>query len=264
MQLHDLQSLFQRCILEGRAGIEAELKDSGDEDFPARLGTYTEGYRIRLLEALETTYPAVKAALGEAEFERTLRQFIEAVPSTHYSIRYYGATLGDFIVATRIGTGAEVLQELVRWEWVLAEVFDAPDDTPVVAERLTAIAPESWPLVGFVIRASVRSVAISSNAVQWWRWAREGGDKPSAFESAPAASWRLWRQGVRTLFRSMDAAESAALAVAGEGGTFGEMCEVIAREVGAADAPLRAASILNSWFADEIIADLTVGPEETR
>jgi hypothetical protein len=110
----------------------------------------------------------------------------------------------------------------------------------------------------------VRSVAISSNAVLWWRWAREGVDKPAAFESTAAASWRLWRQGVRTLFRSMDATESAALAVASAGGTFGEMCEVIAQQVGVADAPLRAASILNGWFADEIIADLMVGDEEAR
>jgi hypothetical protein len=264
MQLQELQILFQRCVLEGRAGIEAELKDSEGEDFPARLGTYTEGYRIRLLEALETTYPGVKAALGDAEFERTVRQFIAAVPSTHYSIRYYGESLGDFIGATRTETDAEVLQDLARWEWVLAEVFDAPDDAPIGSEHLAAIAPESWPLVCFVLRASVRSVAISSNAVLWWRWAREGGDKPAAFESTAAASWRLWRQGVRTLFRSMDATESAALAVASAGGTFGEMCEVIAQQVGVADAPLRAASILNGWFADEIIADLMVGDEEAR
>jgi len=90
MQLQDLQTLFQRRVLEGRPGIEAELIDSEGEDFPARLATYTDGYRTRLLEALETTYPGMKAALGEAEFERTMRQFIEAVPSKHYSIRYYG------------------------------------------------------------------------------------------------------------------------------------------------------------------------------
>jgi hypothetical protein len=262
MHLQELQSLFQQCVLEGRSGIEAELTDSEGEDFPARLATYTDGYRSRLLEALETTYPGIKAVLGEAEFERTLRQFIEAVPSRHYSIRYYGETLGDFIGATHSKPDAKVLQDLARWEWVLAEVFDAPDDTPMGSERLTAVAPESWPLVAFVLRASVRSVAISSNAVQWWRWAREGGVKPTAFESAPAASWRLWRQGVGTMFRSMDAAESAALAVASAGGTFGEMCEAIAREVGAADAPLRAASILNGWFADEVIADLTIAPNE--
>jgi hypothetical protein len=62
----------------------------------------------------------------------------------------------------------------------------------------------------------------------------------------------------------MDAAESAALAIASAGGTFGEMCEAIAAEVGAADAPPRAASMLNGWFADEIIADLRVGPDKTR
>jgi Putative DNA-binding domain len=264
MHLQELQGLFQRSVLEGRSGIEAELIRSEDEDFPARLAVYTEGYRSRLLEALETTYPGVKAALGNAEFERTMRQFIEDVPSRHYSIRYYGETLSEFIRATRTESGAEALQDLARWEWVLADVFDAPDDAPIGSERLAAIGPESWPLVTFALRASLRSVAISSNAVQWWRWAREGGVKPSALECAPATSWRLWRQGIRTMFRSMNAAESAALAVASAGGTFGEICEVIAREVGDCEAPLRAASILNGWFADEIIASLAVVPSETR
>jgi hypothetical protein len=263
MQLQDLQDLFQRSVLEGRSGIEAQLIRSGDEDFPARLAVYTEGYRSRLLEALETTYPGMKAALGEAEFERSMRQFIEAVPSRHYSIRYYGEGLGDFLGATRTEPGAETLQDLARWEWVLAEVFDAPDDAPIGSERLAAISPESWPLVTLALRASVRSIAISSNAVQWWRWAREDGVKPSALERAPATSWRLWRQGVRTMFRSINAAESAAMAVANSGGTFGEMCEAIAREVGDAEAPLRAASILSGWFEDEVIVNLAVVPRET-
>ena len=260
MQLQELQALFQCCVLEGRSGIEAELADSGGNDFPARLATYTEGYRSRLLEALEITYPGLKAALGDEDFERTMRQFIEAVPSRHYSIRYYGGTVSDFIQATRVGPGAAVLEDLSRWEWVLAEVFDAPDDAPIGSERLKAITPESWPLIGFALRASVRSVAISSNAVQWWRWAREGSVKPAAFECAPTTSWRLWRQGVRTMFRSMDAAESAAMIVASTGGTFGEMCEAIAREVGPAEAPARAASILNGWFGDEIIASVAIAP----
>ena len=263
MQLQDLQTLFQRRVLEGRPGIEAELIDSEGEDFPARLATYTDGYRTRLLEALETTYPGMKAALGGAEFDRTMRQFIEAVPSKHYSIRYYGEPLSEFVRGMRTGPSAEVLQDLARWEWVLADVFDATDDTPIGSARLAAVRPESWPLVAFVLRASVRSVAISSNAVQWWRWAREGGVKPSSYECAPATSWRLWRQGVRTMFRSMNAAESAALAIASSGGTFGEMCEAIALEVGAAEAPSRAASILNGWFADEIIANLTFVRSET-
>ena len=64
------------------------------------------------------------------------------------------------------------------------------------------------------------------------------------------------------MFRSMDVAESAALNITRSGGNFGEMCEPIAREVGAADAPLRAASILKDWFADEIIADLKVASDE--
>jgi len=86
----------------------------------------------------------------------------------------------------------------------------------------------------------------------------DSGEKPAGFELAPAGSWRLWRQGIRTLFCSMDDSESAALAVIRAGGTFGAMCQAIAAEVGAAAAPSRAASILSSWFADEVIGDVTI------
>jgi hypothetical protein len=260
MQLQHLQRLFQRHVLEGYSGIEAELTGSEAEDFPARLATYTDGYRSRLLEALSTSFPGLKAALGDAEFERVLHKFIESAPSKHYSIRYYGHSLGDYIRSLCAEPDAPAIQDLVRWEWTLAEVFDAPDAEPIGAECLAAISPDVWPRVAFALRACVRSVTTRSNAVQWWRWAKDEGVRPPAFEHAPATNWRLWRQGVRTLYRSMDAAESAALAVAQASGTFGEICEVIAEEVGVADAPSRAASIMNAWFADEIIGNLTVVP----
>src|ERR1700722_7642326 len=111
MQLRELQSLFQRCVLEGRAGIEAELTGSSGDDFAARLGTYTEGYRIRLLVPLCTTYPGVRAGDGEAEFGRPMRQLNQAGPSSHYSVRYYGETVAEFIRATLSTTDAEALQD---------------------------------------------------------------------------------------------------------------------------------------------------------
>ena len=50
MQLQHLQRLFQRRILEGHSGIEAELAGSAAEDFPIRLAIYADAYRSRLLE----------------------------------------------------------------------------------------------------------------------------------------------------------------------------------------------------------------------
>jgi len=258
MHLQDLQRLFQQRVLEGSSGIESQLVACETEYFPARLATYTDGYRSRLVEALSTTYPGLRALLGEDAFEQAVRRFIEVVPSRHYSIRYYGESLSEHIGAEHAEAEAKVLQDLARWEWALAEVFDAHDDVPVAPERLGGMAPDDWPCMVLSFRASVRSLTMASNAVQWWRWARDSGDRPPAFELGPAASWRLWRQGIRTLFRSMDSSESAALAVVRGGGTFGEMCEAIAEEVGAAAAPARAASILSGWFSDEMIGDVTV------
>src|ERR1700690_958004 len=131
MQLHDLQSLFQGRVLEGGSGIAAELIGSVADDFSERLETYTEGYRSRLLEALGTTFPALKSALGDLEFERTLRQFIEVTPSRNYSIRYYGQGLAEFALTARADSEAPVLHDLARWEWLLADVFDAADDEPI-------------------------------------------------------------------------------------------------------------------------------------
>jgi len=260
MQLQDLQRLFQNRVLHGQPGIETELAGSATDDSSDRLATYTDGYRSRLLEALSTTFPALKAALGDIAFERAMWRFIEAAPSRHFSIRYYGHSLPGFILAARAEPDARVMHDLARWEWVLAEVFDAPDDAPIGAELLTGIAPEAWPALIVSLRTSVRSITTHTNAVQWWRWARDDGVKPSALELAPASSWRLWRQGVRTLFRSMDACEAATLAVAQRRGTFGEICESIAEAVGAGEAPLRAASILKDWFADQIVVDISIDP----
>ncbi len=258
MQLRELQGLFQRRVLQGDPRIDAELSGATSVDFMGRLSTYTKGYRSRLVEALSTTFPAFKAVLGDDEFERLTREFIETAPSRHYSIRYYGQGLAAFVRTARTEPDVSVLYDLAQWEWLLAEVFDAADDAPIGAESLAAIAPEIWPTVSFVLRACVRPITTHSNAVQWWRWARDNAVMPAAYERAPAASWRLWRQDVRTLFRSMDAGETAALAVACQAGTFDQICASIAEVTGPDEAPLRAASILKSWFADQIIGDLHV------
>lgn len=261
MRLQQLQRLFQQRVLEGRAGIEAQLTSPEQDDLPLRLSTYTEGYRSRIVEALGVTYPALNAVLGNEAFEASARDFIEANPSRQYSIRYYGERLCEFIGSGRDDAEAAVLGDLARWEWTLAEVFDASDDQPVDNGLFAGLSPEDWPRMVLSLRSSVRPLGTASNAVQWWRWARDDGPRPPAFEQSAAAGWLQWREDLRTLFRSMDAAEAAALAVVRGGGSFGRMCEAVAAEVGEEAAPARAAAILATWLKDKVIADVTIGSD---
>ena len=254
MQLAQLQRAFQARVLAGEPAIEPELARPGAADFGERLGAYVDGYRSRLVEALGTTYPALRKTLGEGEFDRRMRDYIEATPSLHYSVRYYGAAVAERMSDAGEKTASGMLSELARWEWLLSEVFDAPDDVPLAAGDLGRVPPAAWAGVAFSFRASVRRLRLDTNAVDFWRAASGLCAAPTAYTTAPASEWLLWRRGVAIFFRSLDAPEAAAIDAAIGGESFGELCERLAAVVDATDVAMRAASLLRGWIAEELIA----------
>jgi hypothetical protein len=254
MRLRELQCAFQARVLSLESGIEPELKDAKDADFDARLDAYVGGYRTRLVEVLGTTYPALKLALGEDDFDRQMRLYIDSVPSRHFSVRHYGATIAQHMAGQYPAEAGAALSELARWEWTLADVFDAPDDAPLDVATLAGVPPDSWPTVSLTSRASVRRLETRTNAVVWWRAANGLCERPAALATAPPAEWLLWRRGVKTLFRSLDLVEAAAFDAAREGATFGTICGQLAHNVDEADVAMRAASLLRGWIAEELIA----------
>jgi hypothetical protein len=254
MHLRELQHAFQARILSLESGIEPELKEANGADFSARLQAYVGGYRTRLVEVLGTTYPVLKLTLGEDEFDRQMRLYIDSVPSRHYSVRHYGAAIAEHMVSQNPADLGVALSELARWEWTLADVFDAPDDALLDVATLARVPPESWPTVSFSLRASVRRLETQTNVVVWWRAANGLCDRPEALAPAPPAQWLLWRRGVRTLFRSVDPVEAAAFDAARSGATFGAICEQLTQYVDETDVAMRAASLLRGWIAEELIA----------
>jgi Putative DNA-binding domain len=266
MRLTELQQQFQQRVLTRRGLIGPELMGSSEPDFDARLGAYVEGYRSRLVEALGATYPALKATLGEEGFGQCMRDYIEATPSHHYSVRYYGAGVSELMAAQgNQGDGArgQVLADLARWEWMLAEVFDAPDDESLGVEALGAVPPEAWASVTFQFRACVRQIDLHSNAVDFWRASKDLCAAPGAFETAPPSRWLLWRRGLSTLFRSVDPSEATALDGARAGLSFGALCAALAVCVEETEVAMRAASLLRGWLSEELIAGYTL-PDAPR
>ena len=259
--LADLHRAFQARILTHEPGIESQLLGSTRPDFDARLGAYVGGYRSRLVEALGTTYRALRATLGAAEFERRMHAYIDAHPSRHYSVRYYGAAVADLMGLPESGDAAPVLADLARWEWLLAEVFDAPDDVPLAADALAAVPPDAWGEVSFRFRASLRRFESRSNALEFWRASNELAAAPALPCTTPPVSWVLWRRGVATFFRSVDSTERLALDAAVAGESFGAICERLAACVDAEQVALRAASLLRGWLAEELIAGLRLPGE---
>jgi hypothetical protein len=254
MQLKELQRAFQARILSLQPGIEAQLKDARNADFDARLDAYVGGYRSRLVEALGTTYPVLKVTLGDDEFDRQIRLYIDSMPSRHFSVRHYGAGIVEYMVTQEPAEWGLALSELARWEWTLADVFDAPDGASLDVTTLATVPPTAWHTVSFTLGATVRRLQTRTNVVEWWRAANGLCDRPDALVPSAPTQWLLWRRGVKTLFRSLDPVETAALADVGNGATFGTLCERLARAVEEPDVAMRAATLLRGWIAEELIA----------
>ncbi len=258
MSLVSLQRDFQQEVLTRAPRVADDLAGAERGDLPARLGAYVEGYRGRLAEALGVPYGALRKVMGPDAFDDLARAYIERNPSRHYNIRYYGADLWQLVVERNPGEAGAALGELARWEWLLADVFDAPDDEPLPMEALAAVAPTDWPNAAFTLRASLRRVVLATNAVEWWRWANDLASAPAALAPAPEATWLAWRRGTQTFFRSMSPLEAGAVEAVAGGATFGDLCEKLAADVEETEVALRAASFLRTWLSEELIASFAI------
>ncbi len=251
MRLAQLQRAFQSRVLLGTPAIESVVPGTARLDTETRLGIYEQAFIARLVEALADTYPALKNAVGEGEFAQLTRDFAAHSPPVHFSIRYFGSHWSAFIPTALPGVKGKVLSDLARWEWALSEAFDAADSVALTKADLGRIEPARWAGLRFRLSPSLRRLCLHSNAVQWWRAASQKAARPTRWRSAKPVEWALWRAQLTTYFRSLPIDEAWALDAIAGGKSFGSMCEGLVQLVDAADAPTRAATLLQQWVRDE-------------
>ena len=241
MKLAQLQQSFQDHVLRGDPRIAHEI--CGDERFPVslRLAIYTEAYGARLIEVLAETFPAVQAALGQESFARRVAEFARDHPSRFRSARAYGEELPRWLGAQLSGSRAQGMVDLARFEWTMADAFDAADQVALSAASLAGVAPEQWPQLRFVYSPTLRRLRVTSNCVAWWRFACAQAPRPSRWRSTCAQEWLVWRQELAVFYRRLSRAETAALDAGLAGATFAQLCERL-------PGPAVAAAMLQGWF----------------
>jgi hypothetical protein len=252
-KLEHVLERFQAHVLHGDGAIEQHVRGTERVPVATRLAIYRDAYRARLIEALGTTYPVLAALLGEDDFDELGAAYVQTHDSPFFSIRHYGHELPSFLVTQPPYAAVPVLSELARWEWTLAEVFDAGDGKPIDADTLAQVPPEGWAHLRFRWHPSLRRLQLAWNVPQIWKAASSGEDQPTpSLEPAPV-EWLLWRREVKTYFRSLSTAEGAALDAARQEASFGELCELLCLHMEEAQAPAQAAAFLRTWLAAGLI-----------
>ncbi len=251
--LAQLQRSLQSHVIEGDLAIVAAIDSSAEIPAAIRLKIYSDAYRLRLIEALQANYPVLALLVGDELFSRITQEYLAIHPSQHYSIRWFGSGLAEFFAKFPDYREQLWLAELAEWEWKIATAFDAHDATALTMEHLAAIAPADWPELQFTPHPSLQRITLETNVVEIVRAAGNGESCPQPAKIESRAEWLIWRKDLTVQYRSLDAAEAAALDAVIGGATFSEMCEAIAEFVDAEAVPLQAVSYLQQWIADHCL-----------
>jgi hypothetical protein len=252
--LAELQHDLQQHVLNGDAAIAAALNGTAAVPVSTRLAVYANAYRSRLAEALSDNMSHLRDVLGEEEFDTVANRYIDTYPSQVPSIRWFGHRLAEQLASSH--RDRPWIAELARWEWALAASFDAQDATAAGIESLAAVDPGEWGELRLEFHPSVQQLELKTNAPALFKALSEERPAPEPALLDHPQSWLLWRQDLKTQYRSLEPAESAALVVVRKGGTFGEMCEALCEWHEADDVPLTAAGMLKRWIVEELIVRL--------
>ncbi|MBL8703817.1 MAG: putative DNA-binding domain-containing protein [Rhodospirillales bacterium] len=256
--LETLQADFQNYILGDDRAMAGKVRATAKADAATLLAVYRDGYALRLLEALETNFSTLKQVLGDDDFDAMGRGYIAAHPSKHFSIRWFGDRLADYLATAAPWSGTPALAELASLEWALAGAFDSADAAPVAIADIAAIAPENWPGLRLAFHPSLQVIGFAWTVPELWN-ALNAGEEAGAPEQRDAAvPFAVWRQDQgeerQNFFRSLDPGEAWMLAEARQGASFGALCEGLCQFVAQDQAGAQAAGYLRGWIDQGLVA----------
>ncbi|SFP55231.1 DNA-binding domain-containing protein [Pseudomonas borbori] len=256
MRLNDWQRELEAYLLgsdpTANPALRASLLGSSALSAEQGLAIYHNAYRARLLEALRGDYPAVHGWLGDAEFDALAGAYIAAHPSQHFSLRWLGAGLADFIDAYLVPAQAAPLGELARLEWAFGLAFDAAEADALSLEQMADLPAEDWPNLQVRLLPSVQWQLCRYNSLALWRANKAQDAFPGSLALEQPQVCLIWRQGLISQYRSLQPDEAEALhGMAVAGWNFAELCVQLS-ELGD-NAPLQAATWLRQWLCDGLL-----------
>jgi hypothetical protein len=255
--LEQLQADFMRHLLSGDEAVLAHVHDSEQAPAARRMAIYQHAYRARLVEALATDYEQLQRLLGEAEFTALCHAYLDQYPSHYSSLRWFGKDLAAFLGYAAEQGDHPWQAEMAQLEWTFGEAFDAADAELAGEQDAAQVAPEAWPMLCMDFHPSLRLLPLWWNTLARWRAAKQEETPPVPQRLPQAIHCLLWRQGLTTQFRTLEADEAAALAAALAGEDFSHICGALAAEMQEQEqVALCAAGFLKTWLNEGLITRL--------
>ena len=239
MQLQALQSQFQKALLIDQPADAALLSARG----MAQFGVYRTAYRARLRAALRDNYDTLPLVMGDDAFDALANAYIESYPSQHYSLRWFGHRLCDFMAANEPLVDHPAMVDLARMEWALRQAFDAAPAPLLSSEALAAVPASDWADLQLSLQPSVQCLALQWAVGPIWHALKSGQDELAPPEALDH-HLLVWRQGMNTQWKSLTPTEADFVQGLLARRSFGQLCAALAERVGEEQAAATAVALL--------------------
>ena len=239
--------------------LEDVVRPSWSLSAEERVEVYHGMYLLRMVEALEGDYPAIRHFLGEDEFPDLVRAYVQRYPSRSYTLNRLGDQLPRFFLDEPARPHAAFLHDLARAELAVTEAFDEEESRVLDAEALRAVPEEAWADARLQPIKALRLLALRHAVVAHLDAAKHGhaASRPRRRSSFLA----VYRRDYSVLRLELGAAEHALLAALAAGTPLGVAIANAAlrlRESRREDTVFRW---FRSWIAEGLFSSIEVGSQ---
>lgn len=266
MQLSELQDYFQQYIFDAKIKqLESAIATPPTDSILERLAIYADGYSARLGEALQNTFPNLKAYSGEDLFYEWCDEYIHLYPSSFFSIARIGYLFSEFLKNKNL-----LLQsEIAALEWAISTAIDAGDAMPVTKTSLEQIPQEKWGDIVLETHPSLQMLLFNYNTIDIYeavikKQLKKQSNKPikitQQIENASNIC-RVWRKGIQVYYRPIESIEKLFLGSISQKITFGEICEKLSEQMPEDQVVNYAISQILTWLQDELITGIRISHE---
>ena len=230
--LAELQQEFMSLLLNNDRHIEQRVMQQCLLTNGQRVDIYRTGYRIRLRGVIDSDHEMLGLYLGDDLYEKMVEGYIDAAPSQHASLRFFGDRLPLYLQNTSPFSDHPILAEMASFERTLLNAFDSADADTLNQQLLQQVPADKWPLLKFSFHPSLTFYQCHWNAVESWQSLKNAETPPGPKATVQCNMWAIWR-GLDKLteYKSILAIEREVLKVMQQGQDFAEVCESLIEHV---------------------------------
>jgi Putative DNA-binding domain len=258
MKLAELQAEFQKGILAQPDKILASIRETPRLSREDRFAVYEDAYRLRLGEVLGNDYPILRKALGDETFGAIVGGYIDTVESHHPNVRWYSRKLPDYMASHEPWSSQRLFVDLAFFERALEDAFDAADADALALDAVMQIALEDQPNMCFAFQPSLKALSTVAGTIAAYEAAaaEETIDISSDGGQEVVLIWR--NQALDSVYRILSEDEALALDAAMTGGSFADICGLLAVKNDAEMVAATAGAFLGQWFVDGLIVGVSL------